>query len=128
MVVFEDGLPRKSEYRRFVIRGVEGQNDVAAMHEVITRRFRRLLDERARDADVERRRHRRRAGPLLIDPDTGAATKFAYAPGLVVVDGGPPQVAAAQRALDELGIDDVPRVRAGQAAGGGLAARARTSR
>ena len=47
MVVFEDGLPRKSDYRRFVIRGVDGQNDVAAMHETITRRFRRLLDERA---------------------------------------------------------------------------------
>ena len=50
MVVFEDGLARKSDYRRFVIRGVEGQNDVASMHEVITRRFRRLLDERARAA------------------------------------------------------------------------------
>ena len=47
MVVFEDGLPRKSEYRRFVIKGVDGQNDVASMHEVITRRFRRLLDEQA---------------------------------------------------------------------------------
>ena len=47
MVVFEDGLARKSEYRRFVIKGVDGQNDVASMHEVITRRFRRLLDERA---------------------------------------------------------------------------------
>ena len=47
MVVFEDGLPRKSEYRRFVIRQVDGQNDVAAMHEVITRRFRRLIDDRA---------------------------------------------------------------------------------
>ena len=47
MVVFEDGLPRKSEYRRFVIRHVDGQNDVAAMHEVITRRFRRLIDDRA---------------------------------------------------------------------------------
>src|SRR3712207_9401795 len=48
MVVFEDGLARKSEYRRFVIRSVDGQNDVAAMHEVITRRFRRLLDDRVR--------------------------------------------------------------------------------
>ena len=47
MVVFEDGLARKGEYRRFVIRGVDGQNDVASMHEVITRRFRRLLDEQA---------------------------------------------------------------------------------
>ena len=45
---------------------------------------------------------------MLVDPDTGRPHKFAYAPGLVVVDGGPPQVAAAQRALDELGIDDVP--------------------
>jgi excinuclease ABC subunit C len=106
MVVFEDGLPRKSEYRRFVIRHVDGQNDVAAMHEVITRRFRRLLDDRrsltgggsAEDGEE---------GPLLIDPTTGAPRKFAYAPSLVVVDGGPPQVAAAARALDQLGISDV---------------------
>jgi excinuclease ABC subunit C len=88
MVVFEDGLARKSEYRRFVIRGVDGQNDVAAMHEVITRRFRRMLEEQTGDPEIQR--------------------KFSYAPGLVVVDGGPPQVAAAQRALDELGIDDIP--------------------
>ena len=115
MVVFEDGLARKSEYRRFVIRSVDGQNDVASMHEVITRRFKRLLDERAEvapefgaevaggapgSADAE--------GPMLIDPDTGRPKKFAYVPGLVVVDGGPPQVMAAQRALDDLGIDDVP--------------------
>ncbi|MGH3509979.1 MAG: excinuclease ABC subunit UvrC, partial [Nocardioidaceae bacterium] len=117
MVVFEDGLPRKGEYRRFIIRSVEGQNDVAAMHEVITRRFRRLLDERVEApdiADVETTRQTdggaddEPRGPMLIDPDTGRPRKFAYAPGLVVVDGGPPQVAAAQRALDELGIDDVP--------------------
>ncbi|MQW75053.1 excinuclease ABC subunit UvrC [Nocardioides sp. dk4132] len=106
MVVFEDGLSRKSEYRRFVIKGVDGQNDVASMHEVITRRFRRLLDEQARSevrpgGDEE-------SGPMLVDPETGRPRKFAYAPGLVVVDGGPPQVAAAQRALDELGIDDIP--------------------
>ena len=122
MVVFEDGLARKSEYRRFVIRGVDGQNDVASMHEVITRRFRRLLDERARDRRVRRRARTTSEGPMLVDPDTGRPKKFAYVPGLVVVDGGPPQVAAAQRALDELGIDDVPVVRAGQAARGGLAA------
>ena len=112
MVVFEDGLARKSEYRRFVVRSIDGQNDVAAMHEVVTRRFRRLLDERAASPEaglvgaggpVEAD-----PGPLLVDPDTGRARKFFYAPGLVVVDGGPPQVAAAQRALDELGIDDVP--------------------
>ncbi|MBA2559005.1 MAG: excinuclease ABC subunit C, partial [Propionibacteriales bacterium] len=110
MVVFEDGLPRKSDYRRFVIRRVEGQNDVAAMHETITRRFRRLLDERASTSEVDLGASEADSGPVLIDPDTGRPRKFAYAPGLVVVDGGPPQVAAAQRALDELGIDDVPVV------------------
>ena len=103
MVVFEDGLSRKSEYRRFVIKGVDGQNDVASMHEVITRRFKRLLDEQARSTTVEGD-----SGPMLVDPETGRPRKFAYVPGLVVVDGGPPQVAAAQRALDELGIDDIP--------------------
>ncbi len=103
MVVFEDGLARKGEYRRFVIRGVDGQNDVASMHEVITRRFRRLLDEQASSTEVQGE-----DGPMLIDPETGRPRKFAYQPGLVVVDGGPPQVAAAQRALDELGIDDIP--------------------
>jgi excinuclease ABC subunit C len=105
MVVFEDGLARKSDYRRFVIRGVEGQNDVASMHEVITRRFRRLLDEQARSSEVTTDE-----GPLLVDPETGRPRKFAYAPGLVVVDGGPPQVTAAVRALTELGIDDIPVV------------------
>jgi excinuclease ABC subunit C len=118
MVVFEDGLARKSEYRRFVVRSVEGQNDVAAMHEVVTRRFRRLLDERADSPQAElggvspgsadHSEAEAESGPLLVDPDTGRTRKFSYAPGLVVVDGGPPQVAAAQRALDELGIDDVP--------------------
>jgi excinuclease ABC subunit C len=110
MVVFEDGLPRKSDYRRFVIRGVEGQNDVAAMHEVITRRFRRLLDERLESSSPDLGDRDDDRGPALIDPDTGRPRKFAYVPGLVVVDGGAPQVAAAQRALDELGIDDVPVV------------------
>jgi excinuclease ABC subunit C len=103
MVVFEDGLARKSEYRRFVIKGVEGQNDVASMHEVITRRFRRLLDEQARSTEIATE-----SGPMLVDPETGRPRKFAYAPGLVVVDGGPPQVAAAQAALRELGVVDIP--------------------
>ncbi|GAB3622128.1 excinuclease ABC subunit UvrC [Mariniluteicoccus endophyticus] len=107
MVVFEDGLPRKSEYRRFVIRGVDGQNDVASMHEVITRRFRRLLDDRAAMASASNEAAAANEGPLLVDPTTGAPRKFAYAPALVVVDGGPPQVAAAAQALEELGIDDV---------------------
>jgi excinuclease ABC subunit C len=99
MVVFEDGLPRKSEYRRFTVRH-EGQNDVAAMHEVITRRFERLL--KAREGQDE-------DGPG-IDPETGKPKRFAYTPSLVVVDGGPPQVAAAHAAMQELGIKDVALV------------------
>lgn len=99
MVVFEDGLPRKSEYRRFTIRH-EGQSDVAAMHEVITRRFTQLL--RAREDNDE-------AGPG-IDPDTGKPRRFAYTPSLVVVDGGPPQVAAAHAAMSALGVDDIALV------------------
>ncbi|MCL2543302.1 MAG: excinuclease ABC subunit UvrC [Nocardioidaceae bacterium] len=105
MVVFEDGLSRKGEYRRFVIKDQDGSDDVKAMHEVITRRFKRLLDEQATS---EMRPGSDEHGPMLVDPDTGRPRKFAYAPGLVVVDGGAPQVAAAQRALDELGIDDIP--------------------
>jgi len=100
MVVFEDGLPRKSEYRRFIIKTVEGSNDVGAMREVISRRFTRLLEERQRAEDAGE-------GPLLVDPTTGVPRKFAYTPSLVVVDGGAPQVAAAERALADLGVVDV---------------------
>ena len=125
MVVFEDGLPRKSEYRRFIIRSVDGQNDVAAMHEVITRRFRRMLDDQRAMRPPARSMAPTPEGPLLIDPTTGAPRRFAYAPALVVVDGGPPQVAAAAAALDELGVARRRAVRAGEAAGGGLAARQR---
>ena len=100
MVVFEDGLPRKSEYRRFIIKTVEGSNDVGAMREVITRRFTRLLEERQRVENAA-------DGPLLVDPTTGVPRKFAYTPSLVVVDGGAPQVAAAERALADLGVVDI---------------------
>ena len=86
MVVMEDGLPRKSEYRRFKIRGVVGQDDFAMMHEVITRRFRRLLEEQEKPVSER---------------------KFAYPPNLVIIDGGKGQLNAARRALDELGITDV---------------------
>ncbi|MGW8635572.1 excinuclease ABC subunit UvrC [Streptomyces sp. NPDC055793] len=150
MVVFEDGLARKSEYRRFQIKGFRGQDDVRSMHEVITRRFRRYLAEKERTGewadgeddgattattDGETPGHdaapRHEAapgngtapdphatprdaaddlaltdGPALKDDD-GRPKRFAYPPQLVVVDGGQPQVAAAQRALDELGIDDI---------------------
>jgi excinuclease ABC subunit C len=109
MVVFEDGLPRKSEYRRFSVRGTDGQDDTAWMHEVLTRRFRRYLDERSEASDLEMDDDGRRVGQR-VDPDTGKPQRFAYPPQLVVVDGGPPQVAAAARALAELGIEDVALV------------------
>jgi excinuclease ABC subunit C len=113
MVVFEDGLARKSEYRRFAVRGVEGQDDVASMHEVVRRRFSRYLEERAETSQLDD--HVGGDGDAgthhpAMDPDTGRPKRFAYPPQLVVVDGGAPQVAAAQRALDELGIDDVALV------------------
>ncbi|CAM2828067.1 MULTISPECIES: excinuclease ABC subunit UvrC [Dermacoccus] len=118
MVVFEDGLPRKSEYRRFIVAGTEDadgtlrNDDVAAMHEVLTRRFARLARETANgdettpvsgevDADD-------RAGSLR-DED-GRLKKFAYRPQLLVVDGGRPQVDAAARALAEVGFADIPVV------------------
>ncbi|MGW4574337.1 excinuclease ABC subunit UvrC [Streptomyces tendae] len=136
MVVFEDGLARKSEYRRFQIKGFEGQDDVRSMHEVITRRFRRYLAEKEKTgewADGEDLSDGDRPttgagttengaaptrGPALADEpaltdgpafkdDDGRPKRFAYPPQLVVVDGGQPQVAAAQRALDDLGIDDI---------------------
>jgi excinuclease ABC subunit C len=105
MVVFEDGLARKSEYRRFSIKTVEGQDDVRSIHEVIRRRFKRYLEETEKFGELDVLGEPEAGGP--IDPETGRPRRFAYPPNLVVVDGGPPQVAAAQRALDELGIDDV---------------------
>ena len=118
MVVFEDGLPRKAEYRRFTIQGRDGSDDVSSIREVIGRRLRRYLDERenisvpelgadlgavlgadlgAGDAPV--------GAMTAIDPDTGRPRKFAYPPNLIVVDGGAPQVAAAASAMAELGMD-----------------------
>ncbi|MFJ5638115.1 excinuclease ABC subunit UvrC [Streptomyces sp. NPDC093223] len=137
MVVFEDGLVRKGEYRRFQIKGFAGQDDVRSMHEVITRRFRRYLAEKERtgewpeeDGTASPLTAPGTATPAVTPPaattlvaapdgdaddgrvngfkdDDGRPRKFAYPPQLVVVDGGQPQVAAAKRALDELGIDDI---------------------
>jgi excinuclease ABC subunit C len=128
MVVFEDGLPRKGEYRRFIVKGAVGQSgeanpqidDTAAMHEVLTRRFRRYLDDRAEASDIEGMAFEAavdalavggdQPGPSRIDPETGRPRRFAYPPNLVVVDGGLPQVNAARAALSGLGIDDVALV------------------
>ncbi|MEV4996387.1 excinuclease ABC subunit UvrC [Streptomyces niveus] len=145
MVVFEDGLARKSEYRRFQIKGFEGQDDVRSMHEVIGRRFKRYLAEKERTGEWTEENegstapgengengdngenaadaaddmtgqipaapgengHADHLGPSSLKEDDGRPKRFAYPPQLVVVDGGQPQVAAAKRAMDELGIDDV---------------------
>ncbi|MGW2422510.1 excinuclease ABC subunit UvrC [Streptomyces sp. NPDC001709] len=120
MVVFEDGLQRKGEYRRFQIKGFAGQDDVRSMHEVISRRFRRYLAEKEKtgewaDGDGAADALTDGDGALTgtdtitssLKDDDGRPRKFAYPPQLVVVDGGQPQVAAARRALDELGIDDI---------------------
>ncbi|WP_413810185.1 excinuclease ABC subunit UvrC [Streptomyces sp. OE57] len=157
MVVFEDGLPRKSEYRRFQIKSFAGQDDVRSMHEVVSRRFRRYLQEKQKTGEwqeeaagasgvpgaveasepagvpgvaetsgapgaVETPGSTGTAGQPIDGPDgpdgpdqgpsgpideEGRPKRFAYPPQLVVVDGGKPQVAAAKRALDELGVDDV---------------------
>ncbi len=93
MVVFEDGLARKAEYRRFAVRTVDGQDDVGSVYEVLSRRFARYADERADLAQPA----------AATDPETGKPRRFAYPPQLVVVDGGPPQVAAAARAMAENG-------------------------
>ncbi|WP_327711669.1 excinuclease ABC subunit UvrC [Streptomyces sp. NBC_00464] len=162
MVVFEDGLARKGEYRRFQIKGFEGQDDVRSMHEVISRRFRRYLQEKERTGEWEEgpaatgavpaegtapaggtgtvaadgtvpaggtvaadgtaivpaeavagappavpAQPAEPAEPAEPREDDGRPKRFAYPPQLLVVDGGQPQVAAAKRALDELGIDDI---------------------
>ena len=86
MVVLEDGLPRKSEYRRFKVREVDGNDDVGAMTEVLTRRLTAYLDQRGQAASEKGR--------------------FAYPPQLLLVDGGKPQLGAAVRVLDELGLED----------------------
>ena len=106
MVVFEDGLPRKSEYRRFIVRGDEtgATDDTAAMHEVLTRRFRRGQREEAEVAQ----RDAVAVGADGDSPEVGARpARFAYRPNLVVVDGGLPQVNAAARALADCGVVDV---------------------
>ena len=85
MVVMEDGLPRKSDYRRFKVRSVDGSDDVAAMHEVLTRRLSAYVEERS-------------------TPVSERPGKFAYPPQLLLVDGGKPQLGAAIQAVEDFGL------------------------
>ncbi|MFI6047527.1 excinuclease ABC subunit UvrC [Nocardia sp. NPDC051321] len=116
LVVFEDGLARKSEYRHYAIKEAAGDgrsDDVGSIREVTRRRFYKLQKERELMAseDLAATENIDGTPELLsrpgIDPDTGRPRKFAYPPNLYVVDGGAPQVAAAAEVLDELGITDV---------------------
>ncbi len=104
MVVFEDGLTRKSEYRKFAVKGAA--DDLAAIYEVVSRRFRRYLAER----DIEVAEDAIGGAMLTSADDTAeplARRKFAYPPSLLVIDGGAGQVDAAVRALSDLGITDI---------------------
>lgn len=87
MVVMEDGLPKRSDYRRFKVRTLEGQDDFGAMEEVLTRRFRAYLRER--------------------DEGARAGKRFSYPPNLLLVDGGRGQLNVAVRVLEELGLEEI---------------------
>jgi len=97
MVVFEDGRPKKSDYRRFAINDELEYDDTRAMNHVLTRRMKRYLAEK--DVDVSE-----------IKLQGGPRPKFAYPPQLIVVDGGAPQVSAAYQALKNLGLEHIPLV------------------
>src|SRR5205085_1945261 len=84
----DEELPKKSEYRKFKMRTVEGQDDFASMGELIRRRFTRYLEETAKGVD--------------------RTSRFAYRPGLVVIDGGKGQLNRAVEVLAELGLSDIP--------------------
>jgi excinuclease ABC subunit C len=96
MVVFEDGLPKRTDYRKFEIKGVPGQDDFASMEEVLRRRFARIVPE-SDDRSPQAGGKRTRPG------------RFAYPPSLVVVDGGRGQLAVAERVLSEQGLS-IPAV------------------
>ncbi|XKH56244.1 excinuclease ABC subunit UvrC [Citricoccus nitrophenolicus] len=126
MVVVEDGMPKKADYRKFSVTGDAARDDTAAMRNVLTRRFRHYLEDQERSGTFA-------TGEIALEPDPAmpadqvgpggvaespagapadgpSSRRFAYPPSLVVVDGGPPQVASAVQALADLGITDLPVV------------------
>jgi excinuclease ABC subunit C len=100
MVVFEDGLPKKKDYRRFTVRGEAARDDTSSMYDVISRRFQHYLEEMSQEDTLA-------SGEIAAEEVGAKEQRFSYPPSLVVVDGGPPQVAAAQQALSDLGITDI---------------------
>ena len=114
LVVFEDGLPRKADYRRYRIKDAAGDghsDDVASIAEVVRRRFRRHAEDKLSvpDDDAVMFEEEERGGTEVVE-ESVSGRKFAYPPQLFIVDGGAPQVAAAQAVLDELGVTDVTLV------------------
>jgi excinuclease ABC subunit C len=107
MVVFEDGLPRKSEYRRFEVRSVDGQDDFASLREVLTRRLARLASEQEDQAADQTAANGSAPEGDGTSERGPRARKFAYPPSLIVVDGGRPQLAAALDALEQAGRTDL---------------------
>ncbi|WP_130013277.1 excinuclease ABC subunit UvrC [Bifidobacterium pseudolongum] len=111
MVVFEDGIAKKSEYRRFAIRGNDGTgalDDLSALYETLTRRFKHgnIAGDSGESLDNERRAGGQPADEDVVQQNTNRR-HFAYKPNLVVVDGGKPQVMAAAQALADCGVEDV---------------------
>lgn len=106
MVVFEDGLPRTSEYRKYSIKGEAARDDTASMYDVIYRRFSRYIAHE-KDNGISPKIYTRQIGQENFDAESIGKKHFAYSPNLVVVDGGPPQVNAAYKALTDLGISDI---------------------
>jgi excinuclease ABC subunit C len=106
MVVFEDGLPKKSAYRKFAVNGYA--DDLESLHQVLTRRLSHLEDDDISGIEEDDPE----SESELSDTEGTAAERrrrrFAYRPGLIIVDGGQPQVEAAARTLAELGISDIP--------------------
>ncbi|MCX6427829.1 MAG: excinuclease ABC subunit UvrC [Actinobacteria bacterium] len=95
MVVFEDGMAKKSEYRRFIIDTTTAWDDTRAINQVLTRRLKRLIAERTIDGGE-------------VQESGGKRKRFSYPPQLIIVDGGVGQVNAAARAMADLGITDIP--------------------
>ena len=107
MVVLEDGLPNKREYRRFKVKTVGGNDDYAAMEEVLTRRLQAYLDER--DAPLDDELGDGQAGGQGGRQFGKRPKKFAYPPQLLLVDGGKGQLAVAERVVQQLGLaDEIP--------------------
>jgi len=107
MVVFEDGLPRKDQYRRFSI--AESTDDTESIYQTLTRRLAHLEDEPDATQVAEAAIARSTDATAVVSADDVAVERkrFAYRPNLLIVDGGQPQVAAAQRALDDAGITGI---------------------